>query len=382
MDEYTENNGSQFNLDCTNFTVEDFKSLNRLRNITAFVCAAVTLAILIFLICRKAFTSLFKRLYLYLVVGTLFAEIALTLNIEHQWHYEGQETVCVWLGFFTQWTGVMVFILSYEIVLHLFCLVVSQIRGSLFPRCTGSKCCTVTVELIYIALPLIISTTFAVLPYIRKSYGVAGPWCWVQSLNESCDPVGFVTQVAFFGVYMAVCVVGIAASLVFSVIYFKIATSCRNARILLNQTFYVMIFQIIHILIIICNLSLRVYTLLSRRQQLYGLWCVHAFTTPFRLLVFPLGYFMCFYPIKSIVLTVFKRIVDKCNCYKRKPSSTRQVEVQSVTKHATAPRSDRTSQPSDTYFVIPHPDELTEKTPLISDTGYDSNNTFQNSQYR
>lgn len=378
---YDREDGSQFNLNCTSFTVEDLKLLNRLRNITAFVCAAITLAILIFLICFKAFSSLFKRLYFYLVIGTLFSELAVALNIEHQWFYKGQETVCVWLGFFTQWTCVMVFILSYEIILHLLCLVVSQIRGSQpFLKCTGSRCCAASVEVIYIALPLVISTTFAVFPYVKKSYGIAGPWCWVQSLNENCQPVGFVTQMVFFSMYMAVGVAGIVVSLVFSFIYFKIATSYRNARILLKQTLYVMIFQIIHILVIMCNLTLRVYTLLSRRHQLYGLWLAHAFTIPIGLLVFPLGYLLCFYPVKAIMLKCYRRITHRCNCYTHKTESAKRVEVQSVTKHATAPRSDRISQPSHTFFNIPHPDELTEKSRLISDTGYDSNNTFQNSQ--
>ena len=123
LDQSYYENKSQFNLNCTNFTIEDLKFFNRLRNITALICAAITLAILLFLICHKAYSSLFQRLYFYLVVGTLLAETAVGLNIEHQWHYEHQATMCVWLGFFTQWTTILVFILSYEIVLHLLCLV-------------------------------------------------------------------------------------------------------------------------------------------------------------------------------------------------------------------------------------------------------------------
>ena len=369
-------NGTQFNLNCTSFTVEDLKFLNRLRNIPALVCGVVTLAILIFLIFSKAFSSLFKRLYFYLVVGTFLAEIALGLNIEHQWHYKGQETVCVWLGFFTQWTYVMVFILSYEIVLHLLCLVVFQLRGSQpFPQCTGSKYCTLTVEIVYISLPLTIATAFAVMPLVKRGYGVAGPWCWVQSLNDDCEPAGLVTQMIFYGMYVAVGVVGIGASLVFSLIYFRISSSFRNARYLLKQTFYVMLFQIVHILIIMCNLSLRVYTLLSKRHQLYGLWMAHAFTIPIGVLVFPLGYLLCFYPIKQTVVKVFKKLAGKC-CKCR--TSSRVFETHNVTKHATAPKSDRITQPSHTFFVVPHPDDLSERSPLISDTGYDSNNTFQN----
>ena len=375
---YSENS-SQFNLNCTSFTVDDLKFLNRLRNIPALVCSVITLVILIFLVCSKAFSTLFKRLYFYLVLGTLCTELALGLNIEHQWYYKGQETVCVWLGFFTQWTCVVVFILSYEIVLHLLCLVVSQVRGSQpFPRCTGSRYFTVILEIMYILTPVAIATGLAVMPYVKKGYGVAGPWCWVQSLNEDCEPAGLVTQMVFYGMYVSVGVVGIAASFVFSLIYFRIASSFRNARYLLKQTFYVMLFQIVHILIIMCNLTLRIYTLLSRRHQLYGFWMAHAFTIPFGVLVFPLGYLLCFYPVKQVLLKPFRKITAKC-CKRR--MSAHQVEVPSITRHTTAPRSDRVSQPSDTFFVVPHPDDFTETSPILaSDTGYDSNNTFLGSQ--
>ena len=54
--------GPQFNLKCTNFTVDDLKFLNRLRNITAFVCSLISLVILIFLVYNKTFLSLLKRL--------------------------------------------------------------------------------------------------------------------------------------------------------------------------------------------------------------------------------------------------------------------------------------------------------------------------------
>ena len=365
-------------MNCTSFTIEDLKFFNRLRNITALICAAITLAILLFLICQKAYSSLFQRLYLYLVIGTLLTEIAVGLNIEHQWHYKHQETVCVWLGFFTQWTYVLVFILSYEIVVHLLCLVGTKMKGSSSSQCRfiRSKCYTVTLETVYIALPVSISTSFAIFPYVKKSYGVAGPWCWVRSLNDHCEPSGFVIQMAFYSLYVSVGVVGMAASLVFAIIYFKMS---KEARHLLKKTLYVMIFQFIHILVIMCNLSLRLYTLISRRDQLYGLWSAHAFTIPIGVLVFPLGYLICFYPVVKVVLAVCKRISRVC--FKPRVSS-RQTEVPNLTKLATAPGSDRVSQPSDTFFVVPHPDALTETSPLISDTGYGSSATFQYSQHK
>ena len=369
MSEYFDSeydNGSQFNLKCTNFTVDDLKFLNRLRNVTAFMCSLLSLVILIFLVYSKAFSSLLKRLYFYLVVGTLFTEIFLGLNIEHQWHYKNQEAVCVWLGFFTQFTCVMVLILSYEIVLHLLCLVVSQIRASSpFPRCTrpGSKHCTVILEIAYIFIPLSIATVFAIIPYINKDYGIAGPWCWVQSLNEHCEPAGLMAQMSFYGLYMAVGSVGIAVSVLYILIYCKIVTSFRDARYLLKRTLYVMLFQTFHIVIVSFNFTVRAYTLLSRRHQIYGIWLADAFTLPIGVLIFPLGYIFCLYPIKDIFLRVFKSIAHKC-CLRNNDIMLQQHN--DITINATAPESDRISQPSSTFFVVPHSDDFDdEKSPLL-----------------
>ena len=358
MSQYIElynDNGSKFNLNCTSFTVEDLEFLNQLRNITAILCSVITLAILIFLIFSKAFSSLLKRLYFYLIVGTLFTEIVLGLNIEHLWHYKGQQSICILLGFLTQWTYVMVFILSCEVVLHLLCIVFSRLRGSQpFPKCTGAKLCTRTVEAMYILLPLTIATVFAVMPLLNNGYGIAGPWCWVQSINEECEPSGLIIQMIFYGMYMVAGVAGIGASLFF-VVYFKMSSSFRNLRSLLKKTLYVMIFQIIHILIILCNLTLRAYTVLTQRHQLYGWWVAHAFTLPVGVLVFPIGYLISFYSAKKTVVKIVKNLAFKCckhGAFNRLHSDHELFEL----KDATAPDSDRISPPSDTYFDPLHPD--------------------------
>ena len=359
MMEYIENE-SQFNMNCTSFTIEDFKFFNRLRNITAIICMIITLAILVLLIYQKAYSSLFQRLYFYLVIGTLLAELAVGLSIEHQWHYTHQETVCVWIGLFSQWTWVFVFVLSYEIIIHLLCMVATKMKESPTPQYwfVKSKWYAVTLEIVYILLPVLISTGFAVFPYIKKSYGIAGPWCWVHSLNEHCEPSGFATQMAFYGLYVSVGIVGMVASLVFVVVYFKLSKESRHH---LKKTLYVMIFQFIHILLIMYNLSVRLYTFISQRQ-LRGLWSAHAFIIPIGILVFPLGYLICFYSVNKEALIVYKRIINACS---KRSVSVKQAEVPDLTKFATAPKSDRISQPSYTYFVPSHPDALSETLPLV-----------------
>lgn len=344
-------NESQFNLNCTNFTVEDLKVVNGVRNATASLCSLASLAILIFLICSKAFNSLFKRLYLYLVIGTLVTEIVLALSIEHQWNYKGQETICIVVGVLSQWTYVMIFVLSYEVVFHLLCVVVSQIRGSQQKQ-HQRKICTITIEVVYIILPITISTVVAVPPVFMKSYGIAGPWCWVQSLDKNCKPSGLVIQMIFFGMYMTAGIVGITASVVFFIIYCKIAITIQGARKLLKQTLVVMIFQTVHILIIMYNLAARLYTLLSHRHQLYGLWLVHAITLPVGVFVFPLGYLLSFYYAGD---TLRNNIISKCGNCKCTGQAQDDEHQHLLTSTGTAPESTRVSPPSETYYIVSHP---------------------------
>ena len=171
---------------------------------------------------------------------------------------------------------------------------------------------------------------------------------------------------------MAVVIAEIAASLVFLVLYYKIAPFSKNARFLLKQTFYVMLFQIVHMLLLIYNYTLRIYTLLTHHHKIYGLWVACAPVGPLITLVFPFGYWLFFYPVKSTVLKGIRKITK--NCKRNSSRSGWQVETLNVTKFATAPRSDRFTQPSYTYFSVPHLDNFTETTPtIISDTArYDS----------
>jgi hypothetical protein len=97
---------------------------------------------------------------------------------------------------------------------------------------------------------------------------------------------------------------------------------------------------------------------------------LHALAVPLGVLVFPLGYFLCFHPVGTITQNVYRNIIRKC-C--RHMSSLNYNREQSVTLlRATAPVSNRISQPSFTYFFVPHSDQPSEGSHPVSDTGYGS----------
>ena len=343
-------------MQCTNFTIGDWKSLNLVRSVVAMLGALVILAILSFLIYYKAYSSRFQRFYLYLVIATLLNVISGIVSIEHQWKYKSQETACMWIGLFHGWTHVLLFVYSCEIIIYLLCLVASKIRESPHYLCGSHRtlCHTATTEIVYILLPFFISTAFSLPPFIQKKYGIAGPWCFVRSLNRECEPTGMMIQMTFYSMYMFLGVAQIIASLVLLIVYCKLANHFKETRTLLKRTLYVLLFKFVHILLILCSVVCRIYTLKTRRHQLYGLWLLHALSVPLGVLVFPLGYFLCFYPVGTIAQTMYKKIAR--NWFKQSMSQNSD-EEQSLTFGATAPRSNRITQPSYTFFVVPHPSE-------------------------
>ena len=374
-------------MNCTNFTGAQLKAINLTRSIMALVCVVIVALILLFLLCYKAYSTTFEQLYLYIIIATLFSELIQALGIEHQFYYEKQEKVCFWLGFVTHWTSVMVFIFAFGIILYLLCLIVTKVRGNICSLPSEFRCYQVLLELSFTLLPVLLSFAFALVPYFDDNYGLAGPWCWVRSVDDECRSVGVRDQMIYFGLYEAVGVVGLTTSLVFSIVYCKLATSLKEAKGLLKRTLVLMGFQLGYILIVTFQLAVRLYTGLTGQRQHIGLWFIHAFIIPNGQLIFPLGCLACFYPVKKMlggsVLKIGRKCKDwykSCSCsacckHSQPISSSPQLE----TEAATAPESNRVSYPSHTYFDVPYTNDFTKITtersqliPSAVDTGYSS----------
>ena len=100
----------------------------------------------------------------------------------------------------------------------------------------------------------------------------------------------------YFGLYEADGDTGLATSLVFAVVYCKLASAVKEAKSLLRCTLILMCFQLGYILIVTLQLAVRLYTGLTGHRQHIALWFMHAFVTPNGQLIFPLGCLACFYP--------------------------------------------------------------------------------------
>ena len=357
---------SQFNLNCTHFTEEQLKSLNLTRGVTAAACTALLVSISVLLICHKAFSSTFQRLYFYLLIVTFLVEVLICLSIERQFQYKGQNDVCVFLGFTTQWLSVTQMFYTFEIIVYLFCLVIFSIQRN---RSQVSKISQRFTEVLLTLLPVLLAFIFSWEPYIGgNGYGLAGPFCWIRSEDEECHHIGTRDQMIYYGLYEILGFTGIIAHIVFAIVYCRLASILKGVRYLLRQTLIVMVFQFAYTVTITFQLGVRLYTGLSKLQSHYALWLTFSFVSPIRQLLFPVGCIICFYPVKDMLLECFWK-VQRC-CCKGPSSSYNEIENPYFTGRATVPESTRISQPSDTIFVVPHPDDSTtgvlESTQLVS----------------
>lgn len=359
---------SQFNLNCTHFTEEQLKLVNLTRGITSILCTAFATIIFLFLLCHKSYSTLLQRLFLYLLADTIIVEIINMFSLEHQIQYSKQEQVCEWLAFLTHWTTSTMLFAAFGIILYLFCLVTVQIRGNchLLVQLKQRRCFQCIVEGAFAILPFLLAFSLAWVPYTDGDYGIAGPWCWIRTLDDNCEPLGLKNQMIYFGMYELVGVIGIITSTVFAVVYCRLSTAFSEAQRLLRQTLILMLFQLVYILTILYQMIMRLYTGSKGQHDIYALWIIYAVISPSRQLIFPLGCLICFYPVKSML-----------SCRAWNFQSSKQRHYQNRGETSSVPESTRVSPWSHTYFIAPHESCTEESTfstvpPKSTDTGYGS----------
>ena len=116
---------------------------------------------------------------------------------------------------------------------------------------------------------------------------------------------------------------------------------------------------------IMCSAACRIYTLKTRTHEQYGLWFVFAIAVPLEVLVFPLGYFFCFHPVGNFTEKIYGKLAHRCR--EHKMLFNQNDDNISTTLQPTVPKSSRISHPSYTFFIVSHPDKLSEGSCLIRD---------------
>ena len=312
-------------LNCTNFTGEQLQKLNLARSLSSVMCLLVVMLILLLLIFYKAYKTTLQRLFLYITMTTVLEEIAFSLAIEHQFYYANQSKMCVFFGFLLEWT---VSITNYLILCKIFFLlyvVCSNLRGNphKITKSTGTKCLFIVIEVLCVLLSVCFPLTYLHVPFLHRTYSLAGGWCWIETINEQCKNVGLKDQIVLgYGIFEAVGLLSILLAIVFAIIYCRQAYIYKIVRhqhlITLRQTLLLLGFLIASVVALSLGFAVRIYTGIVKVEENYALWMTLAIAPPIYQAIYPMGFLVYLYTLQKFKKEGFKKAISEwkhsCRC--------------------------------------------------------------------
>ncbi len=179
------------NSNCSVYNNKDFVNVAIAYQATAgFTFLSCIFALSIIIIFKK--WQLFsQRLFIYLVISTFLFSAA---RIFHRVDYLEKEFTdahmhfCIFIAFISQNLAWTIFTSNLAITVYLFLGAVCNRRSEKY-------------ELAYVFLIFGLPWTFNWLPFIKGTYGKAGAWCWIKSVNlDTCTRLeyGVVLQLLLF----------------------------------------------------------------------------------------------------------------------------------------------------------------------------------------
>lgn len=359
---------------CTNFTTHQLKNINLARSLSGILCMTIVALILVVLIFYKAFKSTLQRLFLYITASTVIEEAAFSLAAEHQFYYSSQNELCAYYGFFLEWTVSVTNYLILCKIFYLFYLVCAHCQGN-GGNPHGRKYQWL-LEVFCLLLAICFPLTYLWIPFVHGTYTLAGGWCWIRTIDQTCNDVGLNDEIIFgYGVFETVGIITILLTILFAVLYCRLAYTHKIVRhqhlITLRQTLFLLGFLITSVIVLSCGFAVRIYTGLVKAEEEYALWIMLAIAPPIYQIIYPLGFLVYLYTLKKFNEKAMKKALKEWK------------QTCSVFAKCIRCESDEYAEqlyydtPSDEEFIMPQEyngNHNNQHTPLLpaSDMGYNS----------
>ena len=387
---------SQFNLNCSNFTVEQLKTINLARGITGAVSLVIVTSIFLFLVLYKAYTTTLQRLFVHLTIVTCLHDVSFVMELEHQFEYYGQEQFCAFIGFFDTWAANMVYNFIIGINVFLVYTVYRQLSGDPFSRLSNSKYPRLILECTFTLLMVFLPLTYLLLPFAKDTYGMGSGGlsaaCWIKDVENDCKTVQPYSQVIYVeaSLVAVACIVHILFTAGIAVVFCRLACTypyrgmkhkyLKNVRAVLLLMCFLLIsvaFDSPPIVFLLVTIGENV-----NETESYAFWMFALIGPPISMLIYPTGFFFYLYSLKKLKWESIKRAAAEwkpsCDCKRKHKHSGRRPMTQTF---VTSPSSHPPVIPSSTFFAVPYTGAFSdidvttrEDQPLISnkDTGYSS----------
>lgn len=252
--------------------------------ITSLLVCSVAVVMVIWLHLCKIFAY---RLALYQVLAALFFSLTLSLELLAL-HYNSGSTysrrVCEAVGFLTQYSTWVKLMFTVCLTFHLFCLAVFFKNYQ-------------KLEVAYVLLSVLFPLLHAWIPFLHKSFGMSGAWCWIRGWEDDCATkkyeVGLIEQFAlWYGPFFTVALIDTLAITIMGTVLVgraclerKHASGDESQPLLrrkvdqrkeaLRQMMPLLVYPLLFLVLILFALVDRVYGALAKDVS-YALTVVHA----------------------------------------------------------------------------------------------------------
>jgi len=250
-----------------------------------------SLVVILLIVILKKYTHFVQRLILYLSIAITLNAVAVILNYSKVAKQNGSkplEDLCTAVAFIYQTT-------RWSMTIAYTCLTASLLMAAVF-HATGEK-----LEIGYILGIFVLPITFNWIPFMYKSYGTSGPWCWIRTENYEFDNKGNITncstnsegEMLSFGLwYIPNYALLIILLIVYIVIMINImrkrrywrgvyttATDVASERNNIKElVMTIILYPLVYFLLSIFPLVNKIYTLFH--EPSYYLWMLHAISSP------------------------------------------------------------------------------------------------------
>lgn len=248
--------------------------------VSGFVSLVASCFVIFVIIFFKKWRFFTQRLILYLAI---VAAIESSATILQRVDYENQVSdfyngFCIFGGFYSQvtsWMGLNVII-----------TITVSLLVTAFSNKPPEK-----YEPLFLVLIFLVPFTFNWIPFIKQTYGRAGPWCWIRSVDPvTCERFRFGQVLQFTLFYVPLYVVLLVLMIMYGIVLVKVHRNTKkwkfnpNAdrlrKVTTRQIIPLILFPLIYFLLYLPLVINRVYDFIDPDNPKPALWFIAAVLFP------------------------------------------------------------------------------------------------------
>ena len=338
-----------YNSTCSDFTSQELLALTVLRASLSTVSAVACLTVAVLILWMKAHRHFVQRLTLYASLSAFFDSIASTSSVIPVFYEDNKWSryACSAIGFlftYMVWTLMLntFWIINYFLVLSAFQVQLNKRK----------------YEIIGILAVYVLPLTFSWLPFLQGLYGPAGGWCWIET-HANCSrnfSAGLVYQVGmFFGPFAFLAGTGCIeiVAIVCLLVRHRLSKNLRNqVKKALKEVLPLFLYAVFQEAVTIINtvnfICYAIDTIKNGNKPIVSMWILEVVLSPLSPALICLVF--------TVHHKTFKRMQRTIRKFRYKLYESSAMETARKTPPTLA---------SNTEYLVPNDDDISETEPLI-----------------